>query len=175
MTARRSSSLLWMNLAFATSVFTPSFTTCWERCESKMERPSTIGQRSTSFMTTCWPAHPAVCRARFHAEGACHVREQHLLLERQHIAPETGWLARPCRCVYPAHRAALRKETKCAHGFRSVERAQPLRLLGRRRSESILRALRSDCEDHQVHRSLRCGSEDRAPLERHGFPSFSRM
>jgi len=37
--------------------------------------------------------HQAVCRARFHTEGARHVAEQRLLLERQHVAPETGRLA----------------------------------------------------------------------------------
>ena len=87
----------------------------------------------------------------FTPQGAGHVAEQHLLLERQHLAPETGRLARPCRCFYPAHRGALRKRRSAHVVFRSVERAQPLRLLGRRRSEGILRALRSDCEDDQVH------------------------
>ena len=46
--------------------------------------------------------------------------EQHLLLARQHIAPETGGLARSGRCLHPAYRRALRKETKCARWYFEV-------------------------------------------------------
>jgi hypothetical protein len=63
---------------------------------------------------------------------------------RQHVASEPGRLARSCRCLHPAHRRALRKRRGSHLVLRSLERAQPLRFLGRRRPESILRALRPD-------------------------------
>ncbi len=108
MTARPSSSSPSTSSASATSVFTPSFTTSSAPSASSTASPSTTGPKSTSSTTICSPKTSSPSSNSASPRSPRHLREQHLLLARQHLPPAARGLGRSRRRVHPPHRTALR-------------------------------------------------------------------